>query len=109
MKCNHIFGYWNSGEDTIVYDQTLFENLSEFNDMLAAGDDGVVVFNYCPICGGSYADPDEKQLNDLFDDLEGLAANNPKEYAYEIKQANQLIRKHFEKIYISKRGNHGEK
>lgn len=51
-KCNHIFGYWGDGDEYVIIDT---DNVFTNTDLT----DGVVVFNYCPLCGGSFADPDD--------------------------------------------------
>lgn len=43
-NCKHIYGYWQDGEDCIIYSNEN-DNLEHFDK------EECCVFNYCPICG----------------------------------------------------------
>jgi len=49
-NCDHLYGYWQDGEDCIVYDKKGFERNHCCNEN-GDYDTTVTKFNYCPICG----------------------------------------------------------
>jgi len=51
ITCDHLYGYWQDGEDCIVYDdKETWESNHTCNDD-GYWDETVTKFNYCPLCG----------------------------------------------------------